>query len=78
MLSWLAELLTEFGGMIVNALPRSPVSRYLDAIEELPYLEYVNWFIPVSSILVVCETWLVCIGIYYLYSIILRWIRAIG
>lgn len=78
MLDWFMELLEKFGGMIVNALPQSPVARYLSAVEDIPYLNFLNWFIPVSSILVVCQTWLVCISCYYLYSIILRWLRAIG
>lgn len=77
MLDWFTEIIGEFGGKIVSYLPQSPIARYLDSIGDLPYLSYLNWFIPVGSILTVCGTWLTCIAIYYLYSIILRWVRAI-
>lgn len=77
MLDWFLELLNKFGNMIVSVLPTSPVQRYLSAFDDLPYLSWLNWFIPVSSILVVMETWLTAIALFYLYSIILRWIKAI-
>lgn len=77
MLDFMSELLNKFASIILNVLPSSPVQRYLAAFDNMPYLKYLNWFIPVGSILVVCETWLVCIGLFYLYQIILRWVKAI-
>lgn len=77
MLDWFLELLNKFGAMIVSLLPSSPVQKFLGMFEEIPYLSYLNWFIPVSSILVVMEVWLSAIALFYLYSIILRWIKAI-
>lgn len=77
MLDWFAELLAKFGNMILTALPKSPVQQFLGSFEDLPYLGYLNWFIPISSIIIVLEAWLVAIAVFYLYSMILRWIRAI-
>lgn len=78
MLDWFLELLNKFGNMIVRLLPTSPVQKFLSMFEDIPYLSYLNWFIPVSSILVVMEVWLSAIALFYLYSIILRWIKAIS
>lgn len=78
MLEWFGELLSKFGANIVEKLPQSPVARYIDAVEELPFLSFLNWFIPVTEILIVCQTWLACISCYYLFSLILRWIKAIS
>lgn len=78
MLDWFLELLNKFGNMIVSVLPTSPVQRYLSVFDDLPYLSWLNWFIPVSSILIVMETWLTAIALFYLYSIILRWVKAIS
>lgn len=78
MLDWFLELLNKFGSMIVSVLPQSPVQKFLASFESLPYLSWLNWFIPVSSILIVMEFWLSAIAMFYLYSIILRWIKAIS
>ena len=37
----------------------------------------VNWFVPVNSFVSILETWLVAVGIYYVYQIVLRWIKVI-
>lgn len=63
---------------VLSLLPHSPFTAVLDAMEKLPYLNYLNWFIPVSTFIAIGEVWLVAIGTYYLYSIILRWIKAVG
>ena len=71
------ELVTKFLDWVCNLLPTSPFVAYIDALEELPYLAYLNWFIPVSSFIAIGEAWLVSVGLFYTYSIVLRWIRAI-
>lgn len=71
------ELVTRFLDWVCALLPTSPFVSYIDALERLPYLAYLNWFIPVSSFIVIGEAWLVSVGLFYFYSIILRWIRAI-
>ena len=78
MLDWFGELVNKFASMILSVLPHSPVQKYLASFDNLPYLGWLNWFVPVSAIITVAETWLVCIGLFYLYQIILRWVRAIG
>ena len=78
MLDWFGQLLNKFADVIVSVLPHSPIQPFLAQFKDLPYLGYLNWFMPISSILTVCEVWLACIAIFYLYSIILRWVKAIG
>lgn len=77
MIEWFSEMLAKFGNMIISVLPKSPVQQFLNSFNDLPYLQYLNWFIPISSIIVVLEAWLVAIAIFYLYSLILRWVKAI-
>ncbi len=33
--------------------------------------------IPIGQIIAILETWVTAVAIYYLYSIVLRWIKAI-
>lgn len=70
------------GGLkaVLSFLPDSPF-KMLDELAPtsglLKILGYVNWFIPIYSFLGIVEGWLLCIGIYYVYQIVLRWFRAI-
>lgn len=62
---------------VLSFLPKSPFTAVLNAIEDIPFLDALNWFIPVSTFVAIGEAWLVAIGVYYLYSIVLRWIKAV-
>lgn len=71
------EIVTKFLNAVLNLLPRSPFVSVLASLDKLPYLETVNYFVPIASFVAVGQAWLVAVGLFYLYSIILRWIRAI-
>ncbi len=71
------EIVTKFLDWVLGLLPASPFVAYIDALERVPFLSYLNYFVPVSSFVAIGEAWLVSVGLFYLYSIILRWIRAI-
>ena len=69
---------TEIGKL----LPISPFQRFIagwDGIEVIQdYLGYINWFIPVSTLLDIMAAWLVCIATFYGVQAILRWIKIVG
>lgn len=66
---------------IIGLLPKSPFTGVIDGMESdnvREILGYLNWFVPVHDIVIILSGWLSCIALYYLYVIILRWIRAIN
>ena len=72
-LSWIqekAQFLLEF-------LPTSPFRRAIDLIGNIPYIEQINWFIPIDDMILILMWWGTAIGLYYAYMIILRWVKAI-
>ncbi len=71
------EIVTKFLDWVLKLLPTSPFAAYIDALENIPFLAYLNYFLPISTFIAIGEAWLVAVGLFYLYSIILRWIRAI-
>lgn len=71
------ELVTKFFSWVIGLLPKSPFQSYIKAVGNIPYLAELNWFVPVPQLLAIGAAWLAAISLYYLYSIILRWIRAI-
>lgn len=65
---------------IINLFPASPLqpliqSLHGSAVEDV--LSYVNWFVPIGTMISVLTGWLACIAAYYVYQIILRWIKVI-
>lgn len=58
-------------------LPHSPFRAFMGEFQKLPYLEYINYFIPIGSIIAITQAWAMAIGVYYVYSVVLRWLKAI-
>ena len=46
-------------------------------LSQLPYLGYLNYFIPVGTFLKIGAAWLAAIALFYLYSVLARWIKLI-
>lgn len=72
------QLYDGFINALVKVLPTSPFQQYLAYFEDLPYLSWLNWFVPIRAGLVVMGAWLGAIALFYLYSIVLRWVKVIG
>lgn len=68
----------KFSEALLQVLPHSPFQQYIDQFRSLPYLGWLNWFFPVGSCLTVMAVWLVAVGLFYLYSILMRWLKIIG
>lgn len=73
----IAALLKQALSWVVALLPNSPF-KLLDNSPIRDILPYINWFVPFGFIVSTLELWLVAIAGYYLYSVILRWVKAIN
>ena len=74
----LKNLWDSFVQLALSALPLSPVSSYLEYFVSLPYLGYINWFIPIGTCVKIMSAWIGCITAYYVLSAILRWAKLIA
>lgn len=72
------NLLDKFLQNVLSLLPHSPFQPVIQELTELPYLEYINWFVPVGDFVKIGTVWLTAIGVYYAWSIIARWIKIIS
>lgn len=73
----MSSFLDKFLDALLSLFPLSPFTEVINSIEKLPYLGYLNWFIPVSEILSISTAWLTAVAVYYLYSVIARWVKLI-
>lgn len=63
------------GTSLIDLLPDSPFN-VLNEIQ-IPYLEALNWLIPVNFMVSVLSYWVFAIGLYYVVSVALRWVKII-
>ncbi|MGN0280033.1 MAG: hypothetical protein ACI4C4_11830 [Lachnospiraceae bacterium] len=77
MLAFMKEILDALLSAILSVLPLSPFASAIDSLESLPYLGYLNYFIPVGTMLKIGTAWLSAIALFYLYSVVARWIKLI-
>lgn len=64
--------------VIITLLPSSPVMPFLREVGELPYLNYINWIIPIGKCATVMTAWWTAVVIYYGISWILRQLGIVG
>lgn len=74
--NWFIGAIQTLVSTISSVLPHSPFIDFINNLE-IPYLEYVNWVVPIGTFMKIGAVWLVSIGLFYAYSIVLRWIKAI-
>lgn len=63
-------------GFLFSVLPPSPFSILDNSIIK-PYLGTINYFVPFKEAILILEIWTGAIIAFYLYQIVLRWIKAI-
>lgn len=76
----LSNTLVSLGMRIISIFPASPLQPLIADLRNsavADVLGYVNWFVPVGTMIGILTGWLACIAAYYVYQIILRWIKVI-
>lgn len=65
---------------IINVFPASPIQPLIASLRSsavADLLGFVNWFVPIGTMLGILTGWLACVAAYYVYQILLRWIRVV-
>lgn len=73
---WICGFLSDCLEWVIDVLPDSPFNA-LDTSAIEKYLGYINWFIPMDFILTTLTLWLVAVAGYYVWSVVLRFVKAV-
>lgn len=75
----LSDALVSFALGVVNLFPTSPfvILDELSNSEIYEWLQMLNWFIPINTFVAILETWLSCVALYYMYQVVLRWVKVV-
>ena len=77
MLAKIISFLNEVISMAVAFLPDSPIKPFISQLSAVPYLGYLNYFVPVGTFLAILQAWTAAIALYYIVMAALRWAKAI-
>lgn len=76
-MSTITSIFNQLFSSIIGFLPKSPFRTYIDSIGDIPFLENLNWFIPIPECIAILQVWLSVVIVYYTYSAIMRFLRLI-
>ena len=57
---------------LISLLPGDPFRKFLDEFASIPYLGYLNWFIPVGRCIQVGVAWLGAIVGFYAIQFLVK------
>lgn len=75
----LNQIIAQIGGLITslfNLLPATPFDSIYQYLNN-DFFMYLNWIVPIPEILVFLVSWTTAVSLYYIVSLVLRWIKAI-
>lgn len=73
------SIFNKFGQWLLGVLPTSPFRGFVGNFKSqfAPYLGYLNYFVPIKDFLIIFNVFLGVVVLFYMYSIILRWVKAL-
>ncbi|WP_077612758.1 hypothetical protein [Clostridium sp. Marseille-P2415] len=77
MLEKIRYILIKLGNACVFFLPDSPFQSFINQIDKIPFLGYLNYFVPVAQIIAITQLWVTAIAVFYLVQLALRWVKMI-
>lgn len=62
---------------IIEFLPGSPIQFIEKNSQVKEIIGFMNWFLPIETMIGMAEVWIAAILVYYVIQAILRWARII-
>lgn len=59
---------------VLALLPSSPFVGFSSLMSQIPFISYLNWFLPISEMIVILESWLLVVSVYYGILYILNYV----
>lgn len=72
----MSNFLTAMIQWLVTVLPADPIRPFIDSLS-LPYLGYLNWFVPIGTFINILTAWGVAITLWYVWSSLARFLHMV-
>ena len=63
-------------GWVLMMLPLSPFANLMQYALTNELLQFLNYLLPIGALIVITEGWLTAIATFYVWQVILRWVKA--
>lgn len=73
----LLAFLKKLSALAVSFLPDSPFAPYISKLSGIQWLGALNYFIPVGDFIAILAVWVTAVGIFFVASMALRFVKAI-
>lgn len=74
----LMTLYQKFASALTQVLPLSPFRQYITTLQDADWIHWLNWVLPIQGMLNIMLAWLGAVALFYLYSLVMRWLRVIS
>lgn len=64
-------------GLVLSLLPVSPFQAFTQYFAQIPFIGFINFFLPVGEMLAVLEVWLIAVAVIYSILYILNHVGAL-
>lgn len=64
--------------LLLILLPETPFLQFITGINTVPYLAYLNWFVPFGTCATIMSVWWTAVIVFYAISWILRQLGLLG
>ena len=63
--------------LVLAMLPQSPFQAFTQYFAQIPFLGFINFFLPIGEMLAVLEVWLIAVAVIYSILYILNHVGAL-
>lgn len=78
-LNWIISTLGSLVSGIISILPKSPFASFESSwFSGIKHIEYVQWIIPIDSIIALVSSFVIAVLGYYLLKWVLNWIKMVN
>lgn len=78
MIVLLIKIVAWVGGTLLSLLPTSPFAEIELGTLDIVGLHWLNWCVPVSTLLTILGAWLAAAAVYIVLQMVLRFFHVIG
>lgn len=72
-------LITKLGNLILSIFPKSPFRQFITNMDVSSWrLGWLAWFFPVREAVAIIALWLAALAMFYIVSVVARWVKIIG
>lgn len=74
----IVNIVTTLGTYILSLFPKSPFRNYINNLDLGINTGWFCWFVPLAEILTITATWLTIMSVFYLVSVVARWVKILS